>query len=138
MTTAPNSEMPLAHIIIAPERIVRHERGSVILKNVCHADAPRVRATLSSFGSTAKKASLAELTSRGRETYAMARLIPASVPTKKSPSFPKKLPSPEGSPEGKGYGGKHLGIGHRIPKHCRIGSDHQVYNRNYQQQYKHH
>ena len=91
--TAPNSLIPLAHIIISPESIGRHAKGNVMLKNVRNGEAPRFIAAFSSFTGTALKPSIADVIRNGTLTNAIASIIPADVPTNPKPSFSAKLPT---------------------------------------------
>ncbi len=92
MTTAPNSLIPRAHIVMAPLRIPRHDSGSVICQKTCQGLAPSTRATCSSSRLTDWKASRLALISKGRLTNIIPTTIPPSLSVKNKPSSENGFP----------------------------------------------
>ena len=69
---APNSDIPLPHIIIEPERMDFFTIGRLTVRNACQGVAPRVMAVFSYRWSTSLNPSFTELIRKGTDTKNMA------------------------------------------------------------------
>ena len=101
MTTAPNSLMPRANIMMKPDTTDRHACGRETVKKMREGEAPSISAAFSVRSGTAAKPSRAALMRNGRLTKAIAIAMPAPLLTNMIPAFcaaPPRRPSRERKP----------------------------------------